>query len=163
MALGGAFASRLNQRVRDDLGLTYGISSGFEARKFQGPFLMDTFTRNDKVGETIGASLEVYRTFVEKGLSEEELQASKSVIVGQFPRAVETMDALAYQMLLLRYYGIPDSYLTQFVKNVNALSLVEVNAAIKKYFRPDQLDIVVYGDSTSVEKQLKKFGAVQKL
>jgi zinc protease len=163
MALGGAFASRLNQRVRDDLGLTYSISSSFDARRYSGPFMIETFTRNDKVGETLGAALNVYKEFVEKGMTEEELQASKSVLIGQFPRAVETMDSLAYQMLALRYFGIEDSYLTQFVTNVKALKLDTVNANIKKYFHPDQLDIVVYGDGAVIEPQLKKFGSVQKL
>jgi zinc protease len=163
MALGGAFASRLNQRVRDDLGLTYGISSGFDARRFSGPFAIETFTRNEKVGETVSAALDVYKAFSEKGISDEELSASKSVMIGQFPRAVETMDSLAYQMLALRYYGIDDAYLTQFVTNVKSLSLSKVNATLKKYFHPEQLDIVIYGDSSTFEGQLKKFGAIQKL
>lgn len=163
MALGGAFASRLNQRVRDDLGLTYGISSGFDARRFSGPFTIETFTRNDKVGETVQATLDVYKNFAEKGMTEEELNASKSVMIGQFPRAVETMDSLAYQMLVLRYYGIDDSYLTRYVANVSALTLDQVNATLKKYFTPDRLEIVIYGDGSAVEAQLKKFGNVQKL
>lgn len=163
MALGGAFASRLNQHVRDDLGLTYGISSSFDARRYSGPFMIDTFTRNDKVGEAVSATLEVYKNFADKGLTDEELQASKSVMIGQFPRAVETMDSLAYQMLALRYYGIDDTYLTRFVTNVKALTLPTVNATLKKYFHPDQLEIVIYGDGSAFENQLKKVGNIQKL
>ncbi len=163
MALGGAFASRLNQHVRDDLGLTYGISSSFDARRYFGPFMIDTFTRNDKVGETVTAALDVYKAFADKGITEEELQASKSVMIGQFPRAVETMESLAYQMLALRYYGIEDTYLTHFVSNVKALTLSNVNATLKKYFHPDQLEIVIYGDGSAFENQLKKIGNVQKL
>jgi zinc protease len=163
MALGGAFASRLNQHIRDDLGLTYGISSSFDARRYSGPFVIDTFTRNDKVGEAVNATLAVYKAFADKGLTEEELQASKSVLIGQFPRAVETMDSLAYQMLALRYYGIDDSYLTHFVSNVKSLQLAGVNATLKKYFQPEQLEIVIYGDSAAFENQLKKIGNIQKL
>ncbi len=163
MVLGGAFASRLNQRVRDDLGLTYGVSSSFDARKFIGPFMIDTFTRNDKVGEAISSSLEVYRDFSQKGITQEELEASKSTLIGQFPRAVETTEALAYQMLALRFYGIDESYLTQFVTNVKALTLPQVNGLLKTYFKPEQLGIVVYGDASQIEGQLKKLGAIQKL
>lgn len=163
MVLGGAFASRLNQRVRDDLGLTYGISSAFEARRFSGPFMIQTFTRNDKVGETISATLDVFKTFADQGITDEELQAAKSVMIGQFPRAVETMDSLAYQMLLLRYYGIEDSYLTQYVSNVNSLKLAQVNSILKKYFQPERLDIIVYGDGAAIEGQLQKLGKYKKL
>lgn len=163
MALGGAFASRLNQHIRDDLGLTYSINSMFDARRYSGPFVIETFTRNDKVGETVSATLQVYKEFAGKGLSDEELQASKSVMIGQFPRAVETMESLAFQMLALRYYGIDDTYLTHFVSNVKNLTLDKVNSTIKKYFHPDQLEIVVYGDGSAIEPQLKKIGTVQRL
>jgi zinc protease len=159
-ALGGAFGSRLNQRVRDDLGLTYGISSGFDARRFTGPFVIETFTRNEKVGEAIQATLEVYRNFVAKGLTSDELEAAKSVMIGQFPRVVETTESLANQMLALRFYGISDSYLTQYIRNVRSLNLDQVNATLKKYFHPDQLNILVYGDGASIEKQVSQFGSV---
>lgn len=162
-ALGGAFASRLNQRVRDDLGLTYGISSSFDARRYSGPFVIETFTRNEKVGEALTATLDVYRAFADKGITEEELQAAKSVLIGQFPRAVETTDSLAYQLLALRYYGIDDTYLTRFVSNVKALDLKQVNETLKKYFHPEQLEIVVYGDGPAIEGQLKKIGTINKL
>lgn len=163
MALGGAFASRLNQRVRDDLGLTYSIHSGFDARRFTGPFTIETFTRNDKVGETISAALDVFKEFSQKGITEEELAASKSTLIGQFPRAVETTESLAYQLLLLRYYGVDESYLTKFISNVSALTLSEVNARVKKYFTPEKLNIVIYGDGSQFEKQLSKLGSINKL
>jgi len=163
MVLGGAFASRLNQKVRDDLGLTYGVSSNFDARKFTGPFVIETFTRNDKVEATIAASLEVYRSFSQNGITQEELDASKTTLIGQFPRAVETTEALAFQILALKFYGIDNSYLTQFVTNVKSLSLAHVNSLLKSYFKPEQLGIVVYGDATVIEGQLKKIGPIQSL
>lgn len=105
----------------------------------------------------------MYREFTQKGITQAELDASKSTLIGQFPRAVETTEALAYQILALRFYGIDESYLTQFVTNVKALSLDHVNSLLKNYFKPEQLGIVVYGDSTVIEGQLKKFGNIQKL
>lgn len=163
LILGGVFASRLNQKVRSELGLTYGISSSFDARRFTGPFVMETFTRNNKIGETIKASTEVYRVFAEKGITEEELESSKSILIGQFPRAVETTEALAYQLLALRFYGIEEKYLTQFITNVKSLKLSHVNEVIKKYFVPEKLNIVIYGDLKSFEDQLKPLGKINLL
>jgi zinc protease len=51
--LGGAFKSRLVDKIRAEKGLTYSIYSQFDARKQKGPFLVSTFTRHDKVKETI--------------------------------------------------------------------------------------------------------------
>lgn len=161
MALGGAFASRLNQHVRDDLGLTYGIDSDLDVRKRGGQFIVSTFTRNDKVTETIMASRKIIDDFVERGMTAEELETSKSVLIGQFPRGIETMDALAYQILALDFYGIDKNYLKDFIKNVNSLSLNVVNAKIKEHLHPDALQILVYGDGKKIGDSLKKIGKVQ--
>lgn len=160
MALGGAFASRLNQVVRDDLGLTYGVHSYFDAKKQSGVFEINTFTRNDKVYETIEACKKVFKEFHSGGLKPEELQAAKSVMAGQFPRSVETMDALAYNMLVLRFYGIEDSYLTQFISTINGYTLDQVNTVLRQHFQPEGLQIVVFGED-KVAEQLKKIAKVQ--
>ncbi len=154
MAFGGAFASRLNQKIRDDLALTYGISSYIDAKKQSGMFAMTTFSRNEKVGEIIQASFKEFKEFQKNGITENELLAAKSVVIGQFPRAVETLDALAFNLLALRYYGISDTYLTNFNKTVQSYSLLEVNDVIKRYFEPEKLQIVVFGQDKVID-QLK--------
>jgi zinc protease len=157
VALGGEFGSRLNQRVRDDLGLTYSIYSYFDSRADRGPFVINTFTKNETIGKTLEESLKVFTDFVEKGLTEAELKASKEQMLGQFPRAIETADRLAYNILILNYYGVPLSYLQDFNKNVAALSLSEVNDAIKKHLDVKKLRVLVYADEKKVGNQLKEY------
>jgi zinc protease len=155
--LGGAFASRLNQRVRDDLGLTYSIHSQFDAKKDTGSFEISTFARNEKVGEAIANTLQVTKQFQKEGATAKELEAAKALLVGQFPAAIETVDRLAVNLLTLRLYGVPDSYLTDFFKNVNAVGLDEMNKAVRQHFTPDQMKIVVFADEKAVKDQLKAF------
>ena len=111
LILGGEFASRLNQHVRDDLGLTYSISSEIDSRKFAGTFEISTFTRNEKVTETLLTTYQDVQKFIAEGINEKELRAAKSFLLGQFPLALETVDRLGYQLILLRAYGISDDYL----------------------------------------------------
>lgn len=155
--LGGSFASRLNQRVRDDLGLTYSIYSMVDARRDPGLLTISTFTKNESVGKTIEETLKVYRETVEKGVTAKELEAAKAQLIGQFPRAVETADGLALNMLLLDYYGVPRSYLTDFQKNVRRISLGEVNQALRKHLDATNLKILVYGDEKAISSQLKSW------
>lgn len=154
-ALGGGFGSRLMQRIRDDLGLTYSISSGVDARLVTGSFGITTFTKNDSVGRTIQETLTVYRQYVEKGITAEELATAKAQIIGQYPRGIETADQMAGQLLRMDFYGRPLNYLTEFPKIVAATGLDEVNAAIKKHMRADGMKILVYGDEKAVAAQLK--------
>lgn len=153
--LGGGFASRLNQYVRDDRGLTYSIYSQFDARRFAGPFQISTFTRNDKVKESLEAVKKVFSEFYEKGVTKGELSAAKSLLVGQFPKAIETVDRLAFNLLVLRYYDVPDSYLINYIATINGMTLEDVNLAIKKHFKPSALISVVYGDEAQIGSQVK--------
>lgn len=152
--LGGAFSSRLNDKIRVDLGLTYSISSMFDARTDEGPFTISTFTRNEKVGETVSATLELLKTFCANGVTAEEVASAKAYLIGSFPSAIETAERLATNLLLLRHYGIPDSYLSRYIHNMNHISVQEVNRAIQKHFDPKNLKIVVYSDR-AVVRQLK--------
>lgn len=165
LVLGGAFASRLNQKVRDDLGLTYSISSGMDAKQTTGSFEISTFARNEKVAEAIRATLVVFDEFHQKGITESELKASKALLVGQFPAAIETVDRLAFNLMVLRFYGVPDTYLTEFFKNVNSITLAEVNEAIKRHFNPQLLKVVIFAVEKAVQKQLVDLGnfAVEKV
>ena len=161
IVLGGAFASRLNQRVRDDLGLTYSISSQFDARKDRGSLEISTFSRNDKVAQAVKETLSEFKKFSEDGIRESELDSAKALLIGQFPAAIETSDRLAYNLMVLRYYGIPDSYLKDYISSVKAITLREVNQAIKRHYSPKDLKIVVFADQTAVLEQLKTVSEVQ--
>ncbi|MBC7372344.1 MAG: insulinase family protein [Bdellovibrionaceae bacterium] len=160
IALGGEFGSRLNQRVRDDLGLTYSIFSSFDSRADRGPFIISTFTKNETVGQTLDESLKVFTDFTEQGMNEGEFKAAKEQLLSQFPRAIETADRLAQNILILNYYGVPVSYLQEFNKNVEALTLEQVNAAMKSKLDAKNLRILIYADQRKVLSQLTKYKPV---
>ncbi|MES2965374.1 MAG: pitrilysin family protein, partial [Bdellovibrionota bacterium] len=142
--LGGAFESRLMNRIRKDLGLTYSINSGFDARREAGPFSVETFTKNATTGQTVTETLKVLEDFRNSGVTSAELDRAKGYLTGIFPAAIETPEKLAYNLLVLRLYGIPDSYLTNYLGKVDDLSVSEVNRAIQKHLEPKNLKILVY-------------------
>lgn len=165
--LGGAFASRLNQKIRDDLGLTYSISSNSDARFEPGIITVSTFTRHDKAMETIFETEKLLKDFAVGNVSNDELSAAKALLIGQFPAAVETVDRLAMNLLLLRRQGIPDSYLQNFEKNVNGITTEQVSQAIKKHFDTNKLQLVIYSDEKKFTDenmaQLKQLGELKKI
>ncbi len=158
VVLGGAFASRLNQKIRDDLGLTYSIHSMLDARADGGAFEISTFSRFEKTSEVIKQTEILFKNFVEKGITEKELDAAKALLIGQFPAAIETTDRLANNILILRRYGVGEDYLTNFLKNVDSITLKEVNLAIQKHMKPEFLRVLVFADPAQVQKSLEELG-----
>lgn len=158
MVFGGAFASRLNQKIRDDLGLTYSVSSINDTNLLAGSFEVSTFTRHDKVQEMVTQVRELYSALVKEGITERELEGAKSVMIGQFPMAVETTDRLAYNMLALWAWGVDESYLSTFQKQVRALTVQDVNEAIQKHLKPEALKTLIYTDRSKAQKDLQALG-----
>jgi zinc protease len=159
--LGGAFGSRLVDAIRKERGLTYSIWSNFDARQFQGSFSIATFTRHEKVGETLSETIKALEIFKKKGVTKREVKETKALLRGRFPRALETPEALAKNLLVLRFYGIPDSYLTNYLKDLEKITTSEVNGVIKKYFHPRNLKVVLYSDKSKIQGQLKGLGQVR--
>ena len=159
--LGGAFLSRLSSRVRTQLGLTYGIESYFDARIEPGPFEISTFSKNSTAGQTIAETLNLLGEFKTKGITAGELERTKSYLKGVFPTAIETPEKLALNLMLLRLYGVPDSYLTNYLHDVDQLSLSSVNQVVSKYFDNKNIKILVYSSATEVLPQLEKIAPVE--
>ena len=152
--------SRLAEEIRVKRGLTYGIRAQVDPRLKPGPFSISTFTRIDKAAETIRESLNTYRLFVANGVTDTEVASVKALLRGQFPRNFETPEALARQLLLLDLYGVPADYLKNYYANLDGITKASMNEAIKRYFDPNNLRVLVYAPRSSVEAELKKLGPV---
>ena len=143
---GSGFSGRLMQTVRDQEGLTYGINSMTSN---------DTFTDGDwRISATFGPALldkgiastkrELTKWYNE-GISADELTYRKTNLVGMFKVALATTDGMAASLLNAIHRGYDQSWLDQYPKTVQALTLPQVNGAIKKYLKPDSMVIIKAG------------------
>ena len=66
------------------------------------------------------------------------------------------------QLNNLDLQGLPDTYLTEQVQNINAVTPQQVSEMARKYVRPEAMTIVVVGDKKLVDPQLKKFEETRK-
>jgi zinc protease len=155
--LGGGFASRLMKRVRNELGLTYSISASMDAKKTTGDFTISTFTKNDSVEKAIDEVLGVVKKLHTEGASAKELALAQSMLMGQYPRYVETADSTAAQLASLHFYGFPLTHLQSFPDRVKKVELARLNDVIKRRLNPDQMKIIVYGDEGILQEQLQKW------
>jgi zinc protease len=159
--LGESFGSRLFEEIREKRGLTYHIHAWFDPRLKAGPMGIYTFTRIDKIGETVEETLKTYKQFVDKGVTDAEVTEVKALMRGQFPRMFETPEALAKQLLILNRYGVSQDYLANYLANLDAITKDSINASIKKYFDPSNMKILVYAPKAKAEETLKKLGKVE--
>jgi zinc protease len=147
-ALGeSTLSSRLGLEVRDREGLTYGIGSRFRAPALAaGPWYISVSVNPANVERAIESSLDVLRDYVEHGIRADELEDEKSSAVGSFKVSLSTNAGLADALWNAEFYGLGADYVERFPRLIRSVTVEEVNAAIRKYFRPDHLTVVIAGD-----------------
>ena len=147
-ALGqSTLSSRLGLQVRDKEGLTYGINSAFRAPSIAaGPWYIGVSVNPGNVERAIESAIGVLRDYVEKGIREEELEDEKSAAIGSFKVGLATNRGLARAIWNEEFYNLGLDYLDRYPQIIQAVTLDEVNAAIRKYFRPEEITIVIAGD-----------------
>ncbi|HEX8177986.1 MAG TPA: pitrilysin family protein [Pyrinomonadaceae bacterium] len=147
-ALGeSTLSSRLGLQVRDREGLTYGIGSRFRAPSLAaGPWYITVSVNPQNVEQAINSALQVLRDYVADGIREDELADEKSAAIGAFKVALSTNAGLAAALWNAEFYQLGTDYVDRYPQLIEAVTRAEVNAAIRKYFRPEQLTIVIAGD-----------------
>jgi zinc protease len=147
-ALGqSTLSSRLGLQVRDKEGLTYGINSVFRAPSLAaGPWYVGVSVNPQNVERAINSALSVLRDYVEHGIRPDELEDEKSAAIGSFKVSLATNAGLARALWNAEFYGLGLDYIDRYPQIIQSVTVEDVNAAIRKYFRPDHLTVVVAGD-----------------
>ena len=158
--LGDRFTSWLNEELRINSGLTYGVRSVFVPYKNLGTFLISTFTQTENTEKAIDLALQVYNRLHTTGITEKVLSSAKSYIKGQFPPNYETSEELANLLTAMEYYGFDDSYINSFEKKVDDMTVAKANEIAKKYFPKENLQFVIIGKASEIKEIVKKYGEI---
>lgn len=158
--LGGAFTSRIVRNIREDKGYTYSPSStvGTRYRTAYWAQVADVTT------EFTGASLtEIFKEIDRlrtQPPSDEELQGIKNYLTGTFTLRNASRGGLASTLRMVNLHGLPQSYLEDYVSNLQAVTPEDVRRMAEQYLDPTRMAIVVVGDREVIESQLEPFGSI---
>lgn len=147
--LGGGFLnSRLATRIRQKEGLSYGVGSFFSAdgKDESATFGAQAIYNPDNKEALEKAFFEELQKVIDEGFTQEELDAAKK---GLLQQSTVTRAQDASLLLILNnnmFYNRDMSYYSDFDKKIENLTLAQVNAAFKKYIKPDQLNVAKAGD-----------------
>ena len=158
--LGGRFTSWLNTELRINSGLTYGARSNFPHYKYNGTFYAYSFTGTENTVEAIDLALQVLDRLHKEGINQETLTSAKNYMKGQFPPDYETSGALADLLTTMFFYGLDDSYINDFEKNVDAMTVEKAKEIIAKYFPREDLQFVLIGKADEIRDMVSKYGKI---
>jgi zinc protease len=159
--LGGKFTSRLNLNLRERHGFTYGVHSRFVDRRGPGPFVVATAVANPVAGAAAREVLAELERIRREPVAPEELEETRSYIVGVFPYTLQTTSAILSRLAELALWGFPDDHYDRALAEIRATSAEDVLALAERHLRPDRLTLVAVGPATELEPQLAELGAVE--
>ena len=155
--LGGSFASRLNDNLRERNGYTYGASSGFDFRLDRGAFAASTSVQTDKVIPAVREMLkEIDR--MHQPVPKDELQRTLNYMAYAFPSGFEAGGSVTALMTKLIGYDYPKDYVDTYVSNVLKLTPEEIKKAADRTLDVKQMKVIIVGDAKALEPQLKEAG-----
>ncbi|MEO6724986.1 MAG: pitrilysin family protein [Blastocatellia bacterium] len=145
-ALGqSTLSSRLGLKVRDEMGLTYGISSGFRSGIGDGPFSIGVTVASQNIDLAIDTTLDIVNDYISTGISEAELECEQSAVTGSYKIGLATNAGMAGQIVNSQLFGLGINYLDEFPSHIAALTKAQINEAISKYFHPEVATTVIAG------------------
>jgi len=151
---GGGFASRMMSEVRDNRGLVYGISSGFDARLFPGAFVVSFQTKTASTNDALRSVLTEMAKIRDNGVTDAELEAAKAYLVGSFPMRFDTDAKLVTLLSFVEFYGLGLDYFTAYPKAIMAVTREDVQRAAVAHVNPDQYALVVVGKARDLSLAL---------
>jgi predicted Zn-dependent peptidase len=157
--LGGQFVSRVNLKLREEKGYTYGARTGFDWRRGLAPFSLQASVHTAATADAIRDSLnEIESIRGSRPPSDTEMSLAKASLTRGYPRNFETAHQVARSVAQLVLYRLPDSYFETFVPRVNAVTATDVIAAAQKYLDPARVTTLVVGDHAAIGASLDELG-----
>jgi zinc protease len=161
--LGAGSGSRLFMNVREQKGYAYDASSTIHSLKDAGTFFAGAETRTEVAVAAIKETISELDRLRNEKVTAEDLQSAKNFLNGQFSLSLSTQGGVAERLMSYKILGLGPDYLQNFRARVEGVSADQVQRVARKYARSDVTTIVVVGDASKLEKELKSLGSVEVL
>lgn len=83
-------------------------------------------------------------------VSEEDLKNAKAKYIGNFVMQIEKPSTVARYALMTETQNLPADFYENYIKNINAVTPEDIRNAAQKYFKSDNLRIVIVGKAADV-------------
>ncbi len=143
---GDTITAKLGKRVREELGLTYGIVARTGDLTYGwAPFMVTMSVATRNIDLALTETHAILDKFVAEGVTERELQTQVNSESGLYQVALSSLKAITDRIGENAALGLSLDGIDKYPAQLRAVTVDQVNAAIKKYFDPAKLVTVIAG------------------
>ena len=156
--LGGLFNSRLNMKLREEKGYTYGAFAGFDMRRGRGPFAARAAVNTDATVPAVADIVTELSRMRDQPVTDSELRGARDFLVGVFPLRFETPGPVVGALSGLVVHDLPDDELARYRPAIEAITPGDVNRAAREHLDVERAAIVLVGDVDAFGAALEAAG-----
>lgn len=158
--LGGGMTSRLFMNLRESKGYTYGAYSSIRPDRISGDFQADASVRTEVTDSAVFEFYEELKGMAANTITEDELEIAKANLTGSFGRSLENPATVASFALNTEIHGLPKDYYRNYLKNLNAVKITDLNTIAPKYMKPSNSYMIIVGNTSVFKEDIEQFGEV---
>jgi predicted Zn-dependent peptidase len=143
--LGGYFGSRLMKNIREEKGLTYGISSHLVTLRNAGYFMIGTDVKKEFTQQTIDEIKKEISKLQTELVGEDELTTVKNFMAGEFAGSLNTAFEVADRQKILLLDGLPSDFFNHYIDQIHATTSEDIRLMANTYLQPDDMLTVIAG------------------
>lgn len=161
--LGGSFSSRITTNLREDKGFTYSPYSTITNNKGVSLWYEQADVTSANTGESLQEIAKEINRLQKEAPPEAELNGIKNYMAGIFVLQNSSPGGIINQLNFLDLHELNDSYLTNRVQNIHAVTPDMVSKMTKEHFKYEDMTVVLVGDKKLLNKQMKAHEDAKKL
>jgi zinc protease len=144
-----AIGGKLGDSIRERQGMAYYVYSSLDATFGPGPLSIRAGVAAANVERTIASIDEELKGVIKNGFTTQEIEESKSYLIGSLPRQLETNAAIASFLLNVETFGLGLDYDERLPGLIKAVTKDAADAAAKRLLNPDKAVVAVAGPWTA--------------
>ncbi|RRA94906.1 M16 family metallopeptidase [Paenimyroides viscosum] len=156
--LGGGGEGRLFLNLREAHGWTYGAYSSLGSGKYTSKFTSSASVRNVVTDSAVVEFVNELHKIRTEPVTQAELDLAKAKYIGNFVMEIQKPGTIASFALRTKTQSLPADFYENYIKNIQAVTVADVQRVANKFFKKDNQRIVIVGKGSDVAGTLDRLG-----
>ena len=154
------FGGRLFNEVRSRQGLAYSVYGVWNPNyDYPGTFSAGGQTQSETTVAFIEAILKELEKVQDNLITEAELANAKESILNSFVFNFQNPSQTLSRLMRYEYFGYPEDFIFQYQEGIKATTVEDVQRVAQKYLDLDKIVILVVGNASSIDSELKSLSS----
>jgi zinc protease len=140
-----AIGGKLGDSIREKQGMAYYVYSSLDATFGPGPFSIRAGVSTANIDKTIASIDTELKNIIDNGFTQQEIDESKSYMIGALPRQLETNAAIASFLLSVETFSLGLDYDERLPALIGAVTKDAADAAARRRLDPAKAVVAVAG------------------